>query len=108
MGLAHANANPTIAIAYDDQCSEGKTTTALHNLGYTIDIDNTFFKLRNVCLVFLFTSHLRFPLLELQACFTGAIGDRLNATMIEVATAIKDDLCDTFLLCLLADQLTKL
>ena len=49
-----------------------------------------------------------YPLLELQACFTGTVGNSLDATMIEVATAIEDHFGDAFLLCFLTDQLTEL
>ena len=71
LGLAHANTNATVAIADDDQCSKSEATTALDYLGYTIDIDNTFFELRNVCLVFLFTSHLPLPSLRTSGLLHG-------------------------------------
>ena len=68
---AHANTNATVTIADDDQCSKSEATTALDYLGYTIDIDNTFFELRNVCLVFLFTSHLPLPSLRTSGLLHG-------------------------------------
>ncbi len=56
LGLAHANADATVAIAHDDKSGQSETTTAFDDLGNAVNVDNALLKLGNGVFL-LFTSH---------------------------------------------------
>src|SRR6476659_5852762 len=77
------------------------------------------FRLSRFASIFFFVAIMSFPAfwppasgkpfkklenLELQASFASCIGERLDAAVIQVATAIEDHLLDALLLCALGDQ----
>ena len=64
LALAHANAYAAVAVTDDDQSSQSKATTALNNLGNTIDVNHALLKLRNGRLVLFFFARSHLPTLS--------------------------------------------
>ena len=106
LGLAHADAHAALAVANDYQSGECEATAALDDLGDAIDIDDALLKLGNACLLF---SCLRAidlnPLLRTSGLLRGHHRpDCLDATVIQIATAVEYNLGDAVFLSLLADD----
>src|SRR5690606_1484077 len=79
-GLTTTETNASFTITHYSQCGEGKNTATLNNLGDTIYLNQPFLELRRLLFV---NAHL-LHLLELQASFTGSVGQSLNTTVITV------------------------
>mmetsp|Transcript_77726 Transcript_77726/g.240841 ORF Transcript_77726/g.240841 Transcript_77726/m.240841 type:complete len:215 (-) Transcript_77726:337-981(-) len=97
--LATTETNATFAITHYSQCGEGENTATFYYLGDTIDLNQLFLELRRLLFV---NAHL-LHLLELQASFTGCVGQSLNTAVITVTGAVKSDLLNTCCLGTLSD-----
>src|SRR6056297_2268810 len=102
--LTTTETNATFTITHYCQCGEGENTATFNNLGDTIDLNQLFLELRRLLFV---NAHL-LHLLELQASFTGCVGQSLNTAVITVTGAVKSNLLNTCCLGTLSDQLTNL
>src|SRR5690554_767494 len=78
--LTTTETNASFAITHYSQCGEGKNTAAFNNLGDSIDLNQLFLELRRLLFV---NAHL-LHLLELQASFTGCVGQSLYTAVITV------------------------
>ena len=112
-GLAVAEADAALLVADDDQRREAEAPAALHHFGDAVDVDqpvDEFALLAVVAAVaaalsswfschngsFLIERRARSSSLKLQTAFTGRIGQRLDAAVIEVAVAVEDHLLTQF------------
>src|SRR5690554_5304985 len=103
-GLTTTETNASFTITHYSQCGEGKNPAAFNNLGDAVYLNQPFLELRRLLFV---NAHL-LHLLELQASFTGGVGQSLNTAMVTVAGPVKSDLFDTSSLGTLSNQLTDL
>src|SRR5690606_34444738 len=106
--LAMSEADAALLIAHHDKRGKAETTATLHDLGDAVDVNQLVHKLAIALVpipvsVFL-TCHSQFPL-EVETAFAGAFGERLDAPMIDVTTAIEDDIRNTGLLRAFGNQL---
>src|SRR5690606_32744592 len=97
-GLALAHADRTVAVTDHGQRGEAEDTTALDDLGHTIDRDHLFLQAVIALVGGLRTFGLllghTIPRLELETAFAGGLGQRLHAAVIQEARAVEGHLLD--------------
>jgi hypothetical protein len=107
LGLAVTNTHVAIAVSDYDKCGEAKATTTLDHLGNPVDRDYALKELRlllawatilaiptlaSACSARRFRHCYLFPIetLEGETAFASALSEGSNATVVLVATAVKD------------------
>src|SRR5262245_23096554 len=100
VGLAEADTDSSLLIADRHDRIEREPTTALHHLGAAVHADHALHELR----FGRFGASHDAPL-ELQSAGARAVGQRLDSTVIEVATAVEAHLADAAGLGALREQL---
>src|SRR5690606_26211629 len=115
LGLAVAEADPAVAVADDDERGEAEATTALHDLGDAVDVDDARLAQRgitglarvglglvpasaawvvvSVCHVLSILPGTR--VLELEPGVAGSVGEGLDPAVVAVAAPVEDDLGHT-------------
>src|SRR5437588_710164 len=109
--LAVAVTDAALLVADDDERREAEAPAALHHLRHTVDVDELVDELARLvalagagafALVW-FTCHLSSSS-KLQTCFARRVGQRLDATVIEITAAIEHHVLDALLGRALGDE----
>src|SRR6185312_2790868 len=95
--LAGAVAHAAVAVPDHHQGGEGEVLASLHHLGHAVDVHDLLEKFALALEVPGQALLLRFSL-KLQTFFAGALGQRLDTAVVDVAAAVEDHLLDPALL----------
>jgi len=102
----------TVLITYDHDRAEGEPASTLHDFCYAVDLDQ--FLCQSVALfsISVSVSSVSVPVhtvpLELDSGFPGAVGDRLDDTVVEMPVSVEHAGIDLLLKHPLSNRLTKL
>src|SRR5690606_1659889 len=98
-GFPETDTDLAFFIADDDDGGEAETASALHDFRAAVNVDDLVFEFGIfVAVVLTFKCHLdSFSVdLEFQTTFTSAVGESLDASVIEVTATIENDRVDVF------------
>ena len=108
--LPSAEADGTLAVAYNNQRGELHHAAALNGLGYTVERYDVLGVLVLTLIVSVKSEPLFYllPDLELQAALAGAICQLLHAAVVHIAAAVEYDVLNALSLAALSNELANL